>query len=176
MPLLLKLFISFIIVGIGAWGGGTVAIPLIQHQVVEENHWIEDSEISDIIALSQMTPGPLAVNAATYVGYEVAGLPGAVVCTVGVITPAFTILTILLHGLKRYGRKHMGLFRRAVGPAVLGLIILAAYSIGRVVIVDRSGVAIFCLSVPAFYYTRGKVTPVWLLIGFGILSLILNTL
>jgi chromate transporter len=173
MALLVKLFVSFVLVGMGAWGGGTVAIPLIQHQVVEKNHWITDNEVSDIIALSQMTPGPLAVNAATYVGYKVAGLSGAVVCTVGVITPAATIIVVLLLGLKRYGRKHMAMFRRAVGPAVLGLIILAAFSIGRVVIVDRPGILIFLLSMPAFFYTRGKVAPVWILIGFGMLSLVL---
>ena len=172
MPLLVKLFISFVIVGLGAWGGGTVAIPLIQHQVVEENHWVDDGEMSNIIALSQMTPGPLAVNAATYVGYKVAGLPGAIVCTTGVVTPAAFILGTVLYGLKRYGSKYMTLFRRAIGPAVLGLIIVAAWSIGKVVITGPSGIVIFILALPAFFYTRGKVAPVWILVAFGFVSVL----
>ena len=172
MALLIKLFISFVIVGIGAWGGGTVSIPLIQHQVVEENHWIDDSEMSDIIALSQMTPGPLAVNAATYVGYKVGGLTGAIVCTTGVITPAAFILATLLYGMKRYGAGYMSLFRRAIGPAVLGLIVVAAWSIGKVVIIDVAGAVIFLLSLPAFFYTRGRIAPVWILIAFGFVRLL----
>ena len=174
MPLLLRLFISFVIVGFGAWGGGTVAIPLIQHEVVEKNAWINDEEISGIIALSQMTPGPLAVNAATYVGFRVAGMKGAVVCTLGVITPAAIILSVLLYGLKRLGgTAFMDRFRNAIGPAVLGLIVLAAWSIGKVVIIDSGGAGVFVLSLPAFYYTRGKVTPVWILIVLGLLFMVL---
>jgi len=176
MPLLLKLFISFVLVGAGAWGGGTVAIPLINHEVVEKHHWIDSSEISDIIALSQMTPGPLAINAATYVGYKVKGFPGALVCTVGVITPAAVILAILLYSLKRFGKKYMSTFREAIGPAVLGLIILAAWSIGKVVITNWQGLVIFLLSVPSFHYSRGRIAPVWILIGFGVLSLGLSFL
>jgi len=175
LGLLIKLFISFVTVGLGSWGGGTVAIPLIQHEVVEVNQWINDEEVSRIIALSQMTPGPIAINAATYVGYKVAGFPGALACTIGVITPAALIIFSFLMGLKRFGnRKLATALRSAVSPAVLGLIFLAAYSIGKVVIVNFGGILIFILSVPAFYYTRGKVAPVFVLIAFGFLSLLFS--
>ena len=77
----LRLFLSFLQIGAFSFGGGYAALPLIRHQVVEANGWLQLSEFTDLITISQMTPGPIAVNSATFVGLKVAGIPGAVICT-----------------------------------------------------------------------------------------------
>ena len=91
----LQLFFSFLQVGMFSFGGGYAAMPLIQGQVVEQHHWLSMSEFTDLITISQMTPGPIAVNSATFVGIRVAGIPGAVVATFGCILPSCVIVTIL---------------------------------------------------------------------------------
>ena len=77
----LQLFLSFLQVGMFSIGGGYAAMPLIQRQVVEKYAWLTMSEFTDLITIAEMTPGPIAVNSATFVGIRIAGLPGAVIAT-----------------------------------------------------------------------------------------------
>ena len=78
-----------------SFGGGYAAMPLIQGQVVNTHEWLTMTEFTDLITISQMTPGPIAVNSATFVGMKIAGIPGAVVATLGCILPSCIIVTIL---------------------------------------------------------------------------------
>ena len=89
---LLRLFWSFFQIGLFSFGGGYAALPLIQHQVVEQNGWLTISQFTDIITISQMTPGPVAINSATYLGYKLAKVPGAATATVAVCLPSFLII------------------------------------------------------------------------------------
>ena len=91
----LQLFLSFLQIGMFSFGGGYSAMPLIQGQVVTLHGWLTMSEFTDLITISQMTPGPIAVNSATFVGMKIAGIPGAVVATAGCILPSCIIVTIL---------------------------------------------------------------------------------
>ena len=91
----LRLFMSFLQIGLFSFGGGYAALPLIQEQLVELHGWLSQSEFTDLITISQMTPGPIAVNAATFVGIRVAGIPGAVTATLGCIFPSCVIVSIL---------------------------------------------------------------------------------
>ena len=91
----LQLFWSFIQIGMFSFGGGYAAMPLIQGQVVNTHEWLTMTEFTDLITISQMTPGPIAVNSATFVGMKIAGIPGAVVATLGCILPSCIIVTIL---------------------------------------------------------------------------------
>ena len=84
----LQLFWSFFQVGALSFGGGYAALPLIQEQVVEQNNWLSSTEYIDILTISQMTPGPIALNASTFVGTKVAGIPGSLIATLGCITPS----------------------------------------------------------------------------------------
>ena len=79
----LQLFLSFLQVGMFSFGGGYAALPLIQGQVVKTHSWLSMSEFTDLITISQMTPGPIAVNSATFVGEKIAGIPGALCATAG---------------------------------------------------------------------------------------------
>ncbi|HDN85562.1 MAG TPA: chromate transporter, partial [Candidatus Aerophobetes bacterium] len=93
--MLLSLFLTFLKIGLFAYGGGYAMIPLIQHEMVTSSGWLAMSEFLKIITVAEMTPGPIAINLATFTGYKLAGFPGAVVSTIGVILPSFFIVLIL---------------------------------------------------------------------------------
>ena len=97
MMLLWKLLISFIQIGAFSFGGGYAALPLIQHQVVELHNWLSFNEFSDLITISQMTPGPIAINSATFVGLKIDGLLGAIVATLGCIIPSCIIVSLIAY-------------------------------------------------------------------------------
>ena len=92
---LLSLFWSFLQVGLFSIGGGYAAMPLIQAQVVESHGWLSMAEFTDLITIAEMTPGPIAVNSATFVGLRIAGAAGAVVATFGCILPSLLIVSLL---------------------------------------------------------------------------------
>lgn len=92
---MLNLFLIFFKIGCFAFGGGYAVIPLISKYVVEENAWISTREFIDLISISQMTPGPIAINSATFVGQSVSGIIGSIVATAGLVLPQFVIMMIL---------------------------------------------------------------------------------
>ena len=100
--LCLKLFLKFLKIGAFTFGGGYAMIPLIRREIALREGWIEDKDILDILAVSESTPGPIAVNTATFVGYRVAGPLGAACATVGVVLPSFVIIFALSFVLRRF--------------------------------------------------------------------------
>ncbi|MEG0901675.1 MAG: chromate transporter, partial [Clostridia bacterium] len=95
--ILAELFFSFLQVGLFSIGGGYAALPLIQHQVVEAHTWLTMSEFTDLITIAEMTPGPIAVNSATFVGIRIAGVGGALIATLGCILPSMLIVSMLAY-------------------------------------------------------------------------------
>ena len=91
----IELMLSFTKIGAFTFGGGYAMIPVIEKEVVEEKKWIDDGEMLDMIAVSQSTPGPLAINCATFVGYRVNGFSGAFFATLGVVLPSFLIILLI---------------------------------------------------------------------------------
>ena len=125
----IRLFFSFLQVGLFSFGGGYAAMPLIQGQVVTTHQWLSMSEFTDLITISQMTPGPIAVNSATFVGIRIAGLPGAVAATWGCIFPSCIIVSVLAYIYRRYrGGSAMGSILGSLRPAVVALIAGAGLS------------------------------------------------
>ena len=92
MNILVQLFLSFFQIGLFSIGGGYAAMPLIQSQVVEIHQWLTMTQFADIITIAEMTPGPIAINSATFVGTHIAGLPGAIIATVGCVAPSCIIV------------------------------------------------------------------------------------
>lgn len=126
----LQLFWSFLQVGLFSIGGGYAAMPLIKAQVVEKYGWITMKEFTDLITIAEMTPGPIAVNSATFVGINIAGIPGAVVATLGCIFPSLFICSLLSYLYFKY--KKLDLLQSVLGnlrPAVVALIAGAGLSI-----------------------------------------------
>ena len=93
MNILLQLFISFFKIGAFSFGGGYAMLPLIKREVIEVHGWMTGAEFIDVLAISEMTPGPFAVNSATFLGNKVAGIPGSIVATFAVILPSFIVMS-----------------------------------------------------------------------------------
>ena len=126
----LQLFWSFLQIGLFSIGGGYAAIPLIQAQVVQNHAWLNMSEFTDLITIAEMTPGPIAVNSATFVGIRIAGIPGALVATFGCILPSLFIVSLLAFIYYRY--KKLSVLQSVLAslrPAVVALIASAGISI-----------------------------------------------
>ena len=92
---LLELFFSFFKIGLFTFGGGYAMIPIMEREVVEKKKWVDDETISTILAISESTPGPLAINSATYIGYNIRGVLGSILATLGVVLPSFIIISII---------------------------------------------------------------------------------
>ena len=122
----LRLFLVFLEIGAVSFGGGYGMISLIREQVIS-NGWLTESELLDVIAVAESTPGPIAVNAATFIGSKQAGIPGALCATLGVILPSFIIILLiaaLVRGLLKY--KGVQAFLSGVRPCVVALILATA--------------------------------------------------
>ena len=127
---LLKLFLSFLQIGAFSFGGGYAAMPLIQSQVVDLHNWLTVGEFTDLVTIAEMTPGPIAVNAATFVGTRIAGLPGALIATAGCILPSCIFVTTLAFIYMRY--RKLSLLQGILGslrPAVVAMIANAGLTI-----------------------------------------------
>ncbi len=126
---LLLLFAEFFKTGLFAVGGGLATVPFIRDMGATYG-WITEAEIANIIAIAESTPGPIGVNAATYVGYLVCGIPGAILATLGLVTPSVIIIILVAKAIKKYYDSHMvqSLFR-ALRPAAIGLITAAGFSL-----------------------------------------------
>ncbi len=111
----LKLFATFFKIGAFTFGGGYAMIPLIQHEVSEKNKWITDEDILEIVAIAESTPGPIAINSATFVGYKVCGVLGSVFATLGVVLPSFIIILAISFALSAFQEL------RAVQYAFMGI-------------------------------------------------------
>ena len=100
----LKLFLVFFKVGLFSFGGGYAILPLMQHEVVDVNKWISFKEFMDIVAVSQITPGPISINLATHVGYRIGGILGSTIATTSVVLPSIIIVSLIVIFLKRFNK------------------------------------------------------------------------
>lgn len=126
----LQLFLSFLQIGLFSFGGGYAAMPLIQNQVVAVHGWLSVQEFTDLITISQMTPGPIAVNSATFVGTKIAGTLGALVATAGCILPSCLLVTGLAYIYLKYRKLTVlqGILE-SLRPAVVAMIATAGLTI-----------------------------------------------
>ena len=137
-----ELFLSFLKVGLFSVGGGYAAIPLIQSQVVEGKNWITMSEFTNLVTIAEMTPGPISVNSAAFVGMRIAGIPGAFAATAGCIAPALFIVTFLAFLYYRYkGASAVGAVLSSLRPAVVALIAAAGLSMLKTALFGEGAVS-----------------------------------
>lgn len=128
----LNLFLEFMKIGAFTFGGGYAMIPLIEKEIVNKYQWLTMKQFTDLIAIAEMTPGPMAVNSATLVGYKVAKFWGAVVSTLGVVLPSFLIIWAIASVFSQFqDNPTVQAAFKGLRPAVLGLIIVAAISISK---------------------------------------------
>ena len=180
----LQLFLSFLQIGLFSFGGGYAAMPLIQGQVVSTHGWLSMSEFTDLITISQMTPGPIAVNSATFVGIKIAGIPGALIATIGCILPSCIIVTLIAKLYLKYQNVDtLQSVLNSLRPAVVAMIASAGISIlisafwGSEAIVTLAGtrwslVAIFAVCV--LLLQKFKMNPIWVMILAGVTKAVLS--
>jgi chromate transporter len=169
----LALSLSFIFLRIGAvtFGGGFVMIPEIEAEVVNSHHWLTHQEFADATALGQITPGPVLIMA-TFVGYRVAGTIGALLATVCVFLPAFLMTIAAGSSFRRFRtNRQTQAFLRGVAPAVAGLLVAAAWSVGRAGIHSIIGLAMAVIILVILLRFRPNVF--WVLIGAGVFRYLL---
>jgi len=179
--MLLKLFWSFVQIGMFSIGGGMAAMPLIQNQVVDLHHWLTLAEFTDLITIAEMTPGPIAINSATFVGNRVAGMPGALIATIGCIFPSCIIVSLLAWIYFKF--KKLNIIQGVLSglrPAIVALIASAGLSIFIMAVWGESGfstnpqtinlVSVLLFIASIFILRKWKPNPIYVMIGSGIIG------
>lgn len=139
----LKLFLSFLKIGAFSFGGGYAMLPLIRKEIIEVHGWLTVKEFIDILAVVEMTPGPVAVNSATFLGYKVSGIWGSIAATAGVILPSIVIILIIAHFLSKFRESpYVDYAFRGIRPVVLGLVTSAAFTVAQDAIIDIKSLVI----------------------------------
>ena len=167
MDIYINLFLCFFKIGLFAFGGGYAVISLIQHDIVEVNGWLSAKEFTDIVAISQTTPGPIGVNAATYVGYTATGSTmGACVATFAMLLPSIIIMLIICYCFGKFHQnKYVEYCFLGLRPTVIGLIAAVCLQLTNTEnFIDYKSVIIFLLVLIA----AKKVHPIGLIIASGI--------
>ena len=194
----IQLFLSFLQVGALSFGGGYAAMPLIQEQVVTIHHWLNISEFTDLvtiwlsmseftnlITIAEMTPGPIAVNSATFVGMQIAGILGAIIATLGCILPSCIIVTLLAYVYMKY--RNMSLLQGTLAslrPAVVSMIakagvtiLISAFFIDGTVNLIRQNV---CVEMIIFFVIalvllrKFKINPILAMVLCGVANVVLS--
>lgn len=133
--ILFQLFVEFFKIGVFAVGGGMATIPFLQ-ELSQRTHWFSQHFITDMIAISESTPGPIGINMATYVGFSLSGVIGGIVATLGVVVPAVIIVTLVSKSLEKFsGNKYVDYMFYGLRPAVTGLIAAAGFDVFRIAVV-----------------------------------------
>lgn len=172
MELLIRLYLAFLKIGTFSFGGGYAMLPFIQKEIVEKNNWISMSEFTDIIGISQMTPGPVAINSATFVGYKVSGVLGSVIATLGVITTSFILVTVINKLLDKF--KESKVIKAALlgmRPILIALIIYAFFDLAKEAYIDIKSI-IITLIIGVILLSK-KVHPILVIVIAAVLGVVL---
>lgn len=166
-----ELFLSFLKIGFFGFGGGYAMLSLIQSEVVVAHEWISSSEFADIVAISQMTPGPISINCATYIGYTATGgsVLGSVLATLGVCTPSLVLMLIGSFFYARLnGNPYLKQVMRSMRPVIIGLIASAALiMMNGENFIDYRSVLVFVVSLAAVWF---KVNPLLVVALSGVVG------
>jgi chromate transporter len=197
MSILIELFLCFFRIGLFSFGGGYAMIPLIQSEIIRHN-WLSEAQFADIIAIAEMTPGPIAVNSATYVGYSSAGVWGSLVSTTGVTLPSFLLVLLIARFYSRVQSHPINtMVFYGLRPVVVGLIVSAGLFIGKTALIvsgiDQKWSEWFSQLIKDPFKTiqpiawvlfvatliiqhKYKLHPLWIIGGAGAASILLNFL
>ena len=171
----LELFLTFMKIGAFTFGGGYAMIPLIQKEVCENKKWLNEKEISDIVAISESTPGPIAINAATFVGYKTSGFLGACMATIAVVLPSFLIISLISLILTQFQNIRAVKYAfMGIRAAVLALILKALWMMFNSVKKKPFSYVIMGLSLVLTAFL--KIDAVFVIIGCGLFGLLWSLL
>jgi len=169
--ILLRLFITFFKIGLFSFGGGYAMLSMIQQEVVSIHEWVGPKEFVDIVAISQITPGPVAINMATYVGYKVNSVIGSLFATLGVITPSIIIMLIITRFFVKFkNNKYVEHAFLGLRPATVGLVAAAAILVAYGAFIDYKSILIF---IGAFILSyKYKIDPILMTVIAAVVGVI----
>lgn len=171
--ILIQLFIAFFQVGLLGFGGGYAILAYLKDILVHQNGWLDITGYTDLLTLSQMTPGPISINAATFVGMKMAGVPGAVVATVAFVLPTFAITLILAAIYYKYKNlSGMQLVLSALRPAMIALIVSVAYDLVGLLIDGQVIFKFMLLSFALYMVKQKKSNPIMVMLLAGIINVV----
>ncbi|MEY8291069.1 chromate transporter [Carnobacteriaceae bacterium 52-44] len=177
----LQLFWSFLQVGAFSFGGGYAALPLIESIVVDQNGWLSIAEFTDLITISQMTPGPIAINSATFVGLSIGGFGGAIAATLGNIAPSIILVTLIAWLYMKYNTLDtLQNVLKALRPAVIAMIATAGVSLvitaiwgeGAILFSNMNIVAVVLFGFSLFLLLKYKLSPILVMVLAGVLNVV----
>ncbi|HPV14903.1 MAG TPA: chromate transporter [Candidatus Cloacimonadota bacterium] len=168
---MLTMFLTFVKVGLFSFGGGYAILAMLQQEIVVKHGWLTASEFTDVVAISQMTPGPIAINAATFIGFKTHGILGSVLCTFGVILAPLCLMLILTHTYIKLQQKEWfkNLFK-SLRLLSVGLIAAAMVLIGKSAFPDLFSVGVFVVCFLIIW--RWKVNPIYMLLGVAAFGMV----
>lgn len=172
MSELFDLFKTFCRIGGLTFGGGYAMLPMLQKEVVDEKHWATSEELLDYYAVGQATPGIIAVNTATFIGYKVRGVMGAFFATLGVVFPSLIIIMLIAGFLQNFAS--FAIVQHAfagIRVAVCALILNTIIGLFKKSVVNKTGIAIF--SATCFFGLLFNISPIYIVVSSCILGLII---
>ncbi len=175
MSLALQVALAFLKIGAFSFGGGYAVLAFIQREVVDGNAWIAPADFVNIVAIAEMTPGPIAVNSATFVGYHLFGIIGGIACTLCTLAIPFLLSLVVAVSFQKF-KESRGLQGALTGirPAVIGLIGASCLSVAKISITGWSSLLFFGLALLMVW--KGKVNPILTLIICGALGGVVYTI
>lgn len=181
----LNLFLAYLKIGLFSIGGGHAAIPVVQSVIVQDKGWLTMQEFMDVITISELTPGPFALNSATFIGNKLGGILGGLIASFACILPSFFIIMILAIIYKKYRTvTAVNGALSGIKPATTGLIMAAGLSIlflslfgtSSITLIDHINYISLAVTVIAFLTLKifKKINPIYIMLGAGVLGLVLN--
>ena len=174
MKELRTIFLTFFKIGAFTFGGGYAMIPLIQKEAVEKHGWVTDEDILDIVAIAESTPGPIAINAATFIGYQTRGILGALAATLGVVLPSFVTIFVIFHVLQAF--RDAKAVQYAFNGIRVGVLVLMGKALLKMFKTNRKQVLGYVLMGLAFLLTATGTVNTFLVIalcaGAGLVSML----
>lgn len=178
-----QLFLSFLQIGALSFGGGYAAMPLIEAQIIRTHGWLTTAEFADLVTIAEMTPGPIAVNAATFVGTKIGGIPGALAATAGCVLPACVLVTLIARLYLKY--RNLFVLQSILGtlrPAVVAMIASAGVTIlrnvfwgGGTIVLTQTNLAMAGIFALCFVLLRRtRWSPIAVMVLAGVLNLALS--
>ncbi|KEH98532.1 chromate transporter [Clostridium botulinum C/D str. BKT12695] len=169
--MLFNLFITFFKIGLFSFGGGYAMLSMIQQEVVSKHAWVSAGEFINMVAISQATPGPIAINMATYVGFKVSNILGATFATLGVVMPSVIIMIIITKFFVKFkDNKYVEGAFKGLRPATVGLVAAAAVLVSAGAFIDYKSIIIFLVAfILSFKY---KFDPILMIIISGVVGFI----
>lgn len=168
---LIELFWAFLLVGLTSFGGGYAMIPVVQRELVAGRGWLDPTTFTEIIAVAEMTPGPVAVNTATFVGYRILGIAGALLSTSAVLIVPALVSGLMAYVFTRYSRSaRVTAVIQGIRPVACALLLAAAVTLLQTVDLEPRSVLIAVLAAAALYR---RVHPLLVIAGAAVLGMIL---